>query len=73
MKSRSRSNSETGLTKYSGGAGINKAVLYIAMIHAKEAKYEVKRPDDSSKTRFCLTKGDMDIKGNYLSHTERTF
>jgi hypothetical protein len=61
------------LTKYSGGAGINEDVWYIAMIHAKEAKYEAKRPNDSSKTRFYLTKGDMDIKGNYLSHTKRTF
>jgi hypothetical protein len=34
-----------------------------------EAKYMRKRPNDSSKTRVCLKKDDMDLTGNYLSHT----
>jgi hypothetical protein len=59
--SRSSANSETSLTMYSGGAGVNNEVWYIAVIHAKEAKYMRKRPNDSNETRFCLTKDDMDL------------
>jgi hypothetical protein len=32
-------NSEPGFMEYSGGAGVNNEVRYIAVIHAKEAKY----------------------------------
>jgi hypothetical protein len=48
--------------KHSGGAGVNEDVWYIAVIHAKEAKYMQKHPNDSNKTRFCLTKDDMDLR-----------
>jgi hypothetical protein len=34
-----------------------------------KAKYMLKRPVVSSKTRLRLTKDDMDLTGNYLSHT----
>jgi hypothetical protein len=48
--------------KYSGGAGVNDEVRYIAVIHAKEAKYMRKRPNDSSETRVCLKKDVMDLR-----------
>jgi hypothetical protein len=71
--SRSSANSETSLTMYSGGAGVNVEVSYIERNMRKEAKYVLKRPNNSNETRCCLRKDDMDLMGNYLSHTERTF
>jgi hypothetical protein len=53
----------------SGGARVNDEVWYIAVIHAKEAKYMLKRPVVRKETRLRLTKDDTDLMGNYLSHT----
>jgi hypothetical protein len=36
-------------------------VWYIVVIHAKEAKYMLKRPVVRKETRLCLTKDDMDL------------
>jgi hypothetical protein len=72
-ESQSSPNSEASFTKSSRGARVKDVVRHIGMIHAKEAKYMRKRPNDSNETRYCLTKDDMDLMGNYLSHTERTF
>jgi hypothetical protein len=46
----------------SGGAGINDEFWKIDLIHAKEAKYKRKRPNDSNETRFCLRRDDLDLR-----------
>jgi hypothetical protein len=45
-----------------GGAGINEDVWYIAVIHAKEAKYMLKRPIVNVNLTSCLTKDDTDLR-----------
>jgi hypothetical protein len=45
----------------SGGARVNDEVWYIERYMRKEAKYMQKRPNESNKTRFCLSKHDLDL------------